>query len=701
MDVKIYNCNNIDQGAIKIDAGRLNIKYALNGTGKTTISKALLFGLPNNEQHNKLVSLKPFKHVGNEDAVNLPSIKGLDNVNNVEIFNEDYINQYVYLQDELVKNSFEIFIKTSDYEKHMSEIETLINNIKEMFRNNPELNELLDKLNVFVEGFGKAKSGYSSAGSIGKGLGKGNKIINIPDGLEDYKEYLQNDQNVQWLKWQMSGGQYLDIAEKCPYCTSDVIEKREKILKISEEYDAKSIEQLNKMIELLQWLNNYFSEETKEKINLITKNISGIAKEQIAYLKEIKEQVDVLREKLGSIKHLGFNSLKDVDKVVDTLKSYKIDLSYLSHLNSDYTNEKISLINISLDDILAKAGKLQGEINKQNKNIEKTIKQYSEEINSFLKYAGYQYCVTIEQDEQNLYKMKLKHNDVPSIVESVKNHLSFGEKNAFALVLFMYGALKNNPDLIILDDPISSFDENKKFAILNMLFMGKTCLRDKTVLMLTHDFNPVIDAIYNMPYNFNPAPKAAFLINRIGILTEKEIKKSNICTFYDIAGKNIQELDENVNKLVYLRRLFEVKHSKGNGWQLLSNLFHKREIPIIKLGDTESERNMNSDEIGKAMIEIQQYINDFDYNTEYQKISDNKLMIKLYKESTNNYEKLQIYRVINNENNENGVIKKFVNEIFHIENDYLFQLNPCEYEIIPQYIIEECDKDIVEIEASS
>lgn len=36
-----------------------------------------------------------------------------------------------------------------------------------------------------------------------------------------------------------------------------------------------------------------------------------------------------------------------------------------------------------------------------------------------------------------------------------------------------------------------------------------------------------------------------------------------------------------------------------------------------------------------------------------------------------------------------------MNETFHIENDYLFQLNPCEYDTIPQYIIEECDKEVL------
>ena len=66
----------------------------------------------------------------------------------------------------------------------------------------------------------------------------------------------------------------------------------------------------------------------------------------------------------------------------------------------------------------------------------------------------------------------------------------------------------------------------------------------------------------------------------------------------------------------------------------------------------------------------------------------------LYQNSGSNYEKLQIYRIMFNENSSNSVIKKFVNEAFHIENDYLFQLNPCEYDTVPQYIIDECDKEV-------
>jgi hypothetical protein len=41
MEIKIQNCNNITLGKVEIKENTLNIKYAINGTGKSTISKAI------------------------------------------------------------------------------------------------------------------------------------------------------------------------------------------------------------------------------------------------------------------------------------------------------------------------------------------------------------------------------------------------------------------------------------------------------------------------------------------------------------------------------------------------------------------------------------------------------------------------------------------------------------------------------------
>ena len=696
MNLSISNCNNIDNGQFNIVDGCLNIKYAINGTGKSTISKAIDAFV--SEDETKKRSLIPFKYYGNETE-HFPELTGYEGFGKVAIFNETYIEDYVYQQNELIKNSFEIFIKTPDYDKHINEIEKLLEGINTTFRNHPELDELIKVFQEFIDGFGKAKGGYSAAGAIGKGLGKGNKIDNIPKGLEVYEPYLKNSENVKWIKWQLEEKRYLDMAEQCPYCYGSIQETKETILKVSEEYDAKAVEQLNKMLEVFKKLSPFFTDDTVAKLDEISKNMAGISNDQKTYLLEIKAQVDSLMQQLYGLKRMGFHSLKNAEKIADELQKFKVDLSYYSHLNSDLSNEKVELINKTLDVVLEKAGRLQGEISQQKNHIKTTIEMYSKEINDFLYYAGYRYQVDIVEEEHTTdYHLILKHVDGEGVIQAANEHLSFGERNAFALVLFMYDVLKNDPDLVVLDDPISSFDGNKKFAIINMLFMGKHSLKNRTVLLLTHEFNTVIDVIYNMPYNFSPAPKAAFLTTKNGVLSEKEIKKTDIKSFGEIARSNINSGINSLNKLVYLRRLLEIQDTDSLAWQLLSNIFHKREIPEFHFSDDTPNRQMTVQEIQDAENEIRsEYLPDFDYNTEYQKTQDMKLLKTLYENSGSNYEKLQIYRIMFNENSSNSVIKKFVNEAFHIENDYLFQLNPCEYDTVPQYIIDECDKEILSI----
>ena len=46
-------------------------------------------------------------------------------------------------------------------------------------------------------------------------------------------------------------------------------------------------------------------------------------------------------------------------------------------------------------------------------------------------------------------------------LDAPNEHLSWGERHAFALIMFMFDAISKNADIIILDDPISSFDRNK------------------------------------------------------------------------------------------------------------------------------------------------------------------------------------------------------------------------------------------------
>lgn len=50
MEIEIQHCNNFTSAKVSIEAGKLNIKFAPNGTGKSTISKAIQFASTKNDQ---------------------------------------------------------------------------------------------------------------------------------------------------------------------------------------------------------------------------------------------------------------------------------------------------------------------------------------------------------------------------------------------------------------------------------------------------------------------------------------------------------------------------------------------------------------------------------------------------------------------------------------------------------------------------
>lgn len=691
MHIIIKNCTCLDEAQIQLDEGKLNIKFAMNGTGKTTISKAIQLSVKGNDA---LKLLTPFKYLDNATVPEqLPSVTGAEAIKSVAVFDEAYISQFVFKPEEVISNSFEIFIRTPEYDQRMNQIEESFKVVKEAFAKNENLDSVINDLRELSASFGKSASGYSKAGAMHKGLGNGNKLENIPAGLEPYKALLQSGSNVKWLKWQISGNEFLNISEDCPYCVTPTGEEKKKtILSVGTEFDYKTIEHLNNILRILDSLSGYFSDDTNEKLKKITRNKSTISDEETNYLKEIKENVDILEHKLTTLKSLSFFSFNQVDKVVEKLTDYKIKIEFLPKLESTKTLEIVNSINTTLDDLLKKATEIQKEIGIHRSNIHKTIQEYKNEINSFLKYAGYKYSVEIE-NEKDSYKMKLKHEDFSKAIEKGDQHLSYGERNAFSLVLFMYETLRASPDLIVLDDPISSFDRNKKFAILNALFRGKKSFKDKTVLMLTHDLEPIIDVVHSLAGKFGHA-SASFLSEEKGKVTEIPISKQDIITFAEVCRLNLASGCDDVIGLVYLRRYYEVTGEKNCAYQLISNLLHKRTVPLWIASTI--ERDMTASEIAQATSEIITYFNAFDYQKMLSRLTDDKGMISVYKAASCNYEKLQVYRIINEgkQFHESQVITKFINEVFHIENEYLMQLNPRKYQTTPNFIIGECNAQL-------
>lgn len=692
MKIEVKNCNSIEHAAIDIEPQRLNIKYGPNGTGKSTIAKAIQASIQGGAE---LQALTPFKHLGKQDGAK-PEVLGADVLKSVLIFNEDYVRQFVFQQDEVVKNSFEIFIKSPDFDQKMAAIEASFAAIKDAFKKNQSIELVLNDLNELSDSFGKSQSGIAKSGRLSKALAGGNKLQHIPEKLLPYSTFIKSDASIKWISWQLKGHEFLEVGTDCPYCATSVEGRKETILAVCEEYDAKSIEHLVGLQAVFDRLGKYLEAECRATVAKILQEKEALKSEAVTYLLGLKAQVDTLREKLFDLRSLSFFSLRDIDAVEDKIKGLKIDLGLLHYLKSEETGIIVSEINASLENVLQSAGKLKGEINKQKQFIQSAIARFKGEINTFLYFAGYRYMVDIQPDGET-YKMRLLHADFSKSIEHGSKHLSFGERNAFAIVLFMYECLMKNPDLIILDDPISSFDRSKKFAMLEMLFRGTNSLRSRTVLMLTHDLEPVIDLVKCLSHTFQPTPVAGFLVAKSGSVAELAVKKNDIQSFAQICRQNIEGHPSDVIKAIYLRRHYEILDDRGMSYQMLSSVLKNRPTPTVKDPSEGSHRDMTLEEMQEATVEIGKLMPDFSYAKVVGQVADRSGLKAAYFAAESGYERLQIFRVLCGDNHENSVVKKYINEAFHIENEHVMQLNPQLYDSVPPHIIAECNEVISSI----
>lgn len=686
-NISISNCNSVDHAKVVLTKGTLNIKYGPNGLGKSTLAKAIVSQIRGD---GSLQDLVPFKNRGKADAIP-PQVEGVDDLKSTLVFDEDYVQQFVFQKDEVLKNSFDIFIKTPEYVAAMDAIDVLLSGVKKALTNNAEIEKTISDLKELRDAFGNSKSGNIPKNSkIHKAFGTGNKTENIPAALKPFETFIKSQELSKWIVWQIKGNDFLKLGDICPYCSTALTGESQKntALAVAKEYDATAVGHLNTLKAVIERLGKYFSEKCRENLEKVTKTKVKLTAQELSFLTGLKAEIDGLITQLEGLRAISFFSLRDVEQINARITPLKIDLALMDKLDSEETRSITDPVNAQLNELLLKIGELTGQINKHKAKIKKAIESNQTSINAFLKSAGYKYTVEIVPEIES-YKMKLVHCDLNEPLETASKHLSYGEKNAFALVLFMYQVFSENPDLVVLDDPISSFDKNKKFAILHELFQGKASLKGRTTLMLTHDIEPAIDVIKTTKDVFQASrPSASFLSSRNGVVSEVPIAKEDIQTFAMICRANITTLHDPILKAVYLRRDYELRDEVGLEYNLLASLFKGRAVPTLQ--SAAENRDMTSEEKNSAEQNISKKdFLDFSYDSLVAQVNDVNCIRGKFLATDVGYEKIQLFRIFNIEHDDN-VIRKFINESYHIENEYVMQLNPHKFESIPEYIIEEC-----------
>ena len=287
MTINIKNCNNIDSADVELVPYRLNIKYALNGTGKSTIARAIAAFVNNDEDEKRL--LLPFKYA-NATEDHSPSVQGIDDIKSIKIFNESYLERLVFTPEELFPNTFNVFVKTEEYDKRMERINLHLQKIHALFKSDEKINDLLRCFDGFVSGFGKSAKGFSKAAPIAKGIAKGNLIANIPAGLECFAAYIRSELQNDWIKWHAEGDEYLPLQQDCcPYCAQGIEGVLNRVKLVAQKYDANSVKHLVSMVKAFKGLAaEGLSPESSKFVNDVTASADGFSEEDAKRLLKIR-----------------------------------------------------------------------------------------------------------------------------------------------------------------------------------------------------------------------------------------------------------------------------------------------------------------------------------------------------------------------------------------------------------------------------
>ncbi|RCS94866.1 hypothetical protein CIK61_12365 [Brevibacterium aurantiacum] len=698
LSITIRDCNSIEEGVITLREGSLNIKYGPNGIGKSTIARALTL---RTQGDGILDELTPFKYKAVKDGPR-PTVEGADSIQSVMTFNDDYVSQFVFQRDEVLKNSFEIFINTEEFREGLIQIESNFEALKQTFADEPEFNEAIAGFTELRDAFNVTKTGAIAKTSKGfKGLSVGGKLAHIPEQLQRYEGFLHSDDPAGWITWQTKGKAYLDLSDNCPFCSTPSVDKVT-AAKVSEEYDSAAVRNMSQLRNVIDRLGRYLSERDLETLEELTTSITGLAPEQESFVVTLRSQIETLLTKLSAVKNLSFHALKDEENIAEILSSLKIELKYLPALDSEATQSVVQLMNGKLGDVASQIDDIRRRVGEQKSRVGKLIRANQNAINTFLKSAGYRYTVRIEPRDDT-YRMLLEHQDAPGHLEAAATHLSYGEKNAFAMVLFMHDVQHKQPGLVVLDDPVSSFDKTKKFAILHQLFHGKSSLRGITSLLLTHDIEPAVDIVRTTGQFVATKPVVHFLSGRSGVLSEKIIRPTDIQTFSQVCDDNIRSATDQVVQCIYLRRRFEVHGARDEAYELLSSALHARELPTRKL-DTGEQIPLGDEEVEEALRQVKEHIADFDYDQLVAELRVPGALRARFDATTVGYEKVQLFRIMlalsPHSLGGDEVFTKFVNETYHIENEYVMQLNPREFDAVPEFVIAACAELVARSEAA-
>ncbi|MCL2289283.1 MAG: AAA family ATPase [Bacteroidetes bacterium] len=485
-------------------------------------------------------------------------------------------------------------------------------------------------------------------------------------------EKISSNTSENINQWLIIGNELLKTNKKfkdlhCPLCKSNI----EKIIdNLIAQYDIYFNESLKKLFDDL----NEFETQIKDVINHVEINIKilndiNVQLKQFKY--ELKNKIDfdnvLLKEQIRkladlvlekrkhpneniSLESILFSELKKINKSIllltselnEFVKKQEFEISKL--LQRDIVNEiKAKVKNVTISEynemtncILKNskknnsqiAKKIQGLVkildiaikNLNNEREEEVVKLEAETkfVNIYLEYLGI----------SKFFVQKIKNKDAENIIisytsgtkkHSLKYSLSEGEKTALAFAFFLSkiraeqleGSAKTfDKSTIVIDDPISSLDENRLFQTANLIdtfFHYNELVNDKIpkqTFILSHNINflKYIANIFHANENIQDKICEYYIEPFAHSITKVPNGLKNFTTTYLEKLEEIIKYNENLSKVIY----DDAKKYIPNYIRIVLESFLSFKLALVKEGSRERLPGLKF-LIGKAFEKLKEY----------------------------------------------------------------------------------------------
>lgn len=496
---KQLNINDTLWNDIKKDDNKVLIVYGSNGRGKSTIKDLFQkenlekkFGCESENQSNAL-----YNEFGN---------------NRFLVFDEKFVDQFVYFNNSLQQNSMKIIMKT-DY------INELYN---EKSHANDAVNKILDITNKYlsmIESFNTILNIKSSTGTVTAAKKRFATTFiegNLPYKYDDLFEMCDDNHRKWWYEGLLI---YKDNKlDSCPWCKTNIDSVNESLkeqiasVENTKRIDAKLFsDKVEKVSNLSTIMNNTLvNEEVKNKISQLISEINVSIDQNVE--EKILNDMDSLYSLLTNDNEI-FDEIKAKVKILDNiLEIQDIDLiNNTSKLKLFSITDEIRELSDNLDYFIKYNKDIINGIKDSNKKLHEIIKSDEIDINNIIKSLGLKYYIEIESDHivssginDNEKYMYLKSLNGKDVSQNIGNVLSFGEKSTLAFAIFIE-QIRNCTDentIIIFDDPISSYDIFRRYTSLGII-QTITTLQYKKIVILTHESNFLTSIVSNYEHLTN------------------------------------------------------------------------------------------------------------------------------------------------------------------------------------------------------